>query len=195
MSKVLDFYFDLASPYAYLASTQVDDVCARNGATARWRPFLLGGVFKATGNEMPARIPAKAAYMQRDLQAWSAFYGVPFAFPAHFPINSVKPMRVCLAAEEQGKLRELAEAMYRAYWAEGNPIDDPAVIAEVAADVGLDGEKLLARIEDQDIKNRLKENTEEAVRLGAFGAPFFHLDGQIFWGNDRLPLIEHTLKC
>lgn len=194
MSKSVDFYFDLASPYAYMASTKIDEVCERAGAKVNWKPFLLGGVFKATGNEMPARIPAKAAYMQKDLRNWADYYKVEFNFPGHFPINSVKPMRACIAAGKEGKLREFARKMYDAYWVHGKKIDDPAVIEEVAADVGLDGKKLLEQIETDEVKDELKKLTGEAIERGAFGAPFMATDRHIFWGNDRLPLLEHVLR-
>lgn len=194
MSKTIDFYFDLSSPYAYLASTRIDKLCEDTGAGAAWKPFLLGAVFKATGNRAPATVIPKGKYMFEDLKEWADFYGVDFSFPKHFPLNSVKPMRACLAADEQGKLKDFARAMYKAYWVDGKKVDDPEIIAEVADSVGLDGRKILARIEEQDIKDKLKDNTQTAVDKGAFGTPTFFVDEKMYWGNDRLPLLERYLK-
>ena len=194
MSKTVDFYFDLSSPYAYMASTQIDELCERCGASASWKPFLLGAVFKATGNRAPATVIPKGKYMLEDLKEWAAYYGVGFAFPSSFPLNSVKPMRACLAAEEQGKLKEFVRAMYEAYWVNNKKIDEPDIIAEVAKSVGLDGEKLLARIEEQDLKDKLKDNTQAAIDKGAFGTPSMFVDDRMYWGNDRLPLLERYLK-
>ena len=194
MSKSVDFYFDLTSPYAYLASKKIDGMCESAGAKAVWKPFFLGGVMQATGNKPPATLPAKGKYLFQDVNEWAEFYGVPLKFPSKFPLNSIKPMRACLAAEEQGKLREFASAMYDAYWGNGKIIDDPAVIGEIAGSVGLDVQKLFARIEEQEIKDKLKANTDTAVAAGAFGAPTMVVDGRMYWGNDRLPLLERYLK-
>lgn len=194
MSKTVHFYFDLTSPYAYLASKKIDALCEGAGATCVWKPFFLGGVMQATGNKPPATLPAKGKYLFQDVSEWAELYGVTLKFPSKFPLNSIKPMRACLAADEQGKLREFANAMYDAYWSDGKIIDDPAIIREIAGAVGLDVEKVFARIEEQEIKDRLKANTDAAVAAGAFGAPTMVVDGRMYWGNDRLVLLERYLK-
>src|SRR5262245_47658832 len=117
-TRHIDFYFDIASPYSYLAATQLDALAARTGATVRWRPFLLGGVFKATGNHMPASIAAKARWMFDDLKRWAAHYGVPFQMTSHFPLNTLRTQRALAAAAlaDPESVRPLALALYRAAW-------------------------------------------------------------------------------
>lgn len=194
MSKIIDFFWDPASTYSYLAETQIEALAARCGATVRCRPFLLGKVFEATGNRMPAALPAKAKYLFRDATLWARYYGVPFSMPKIFPLNSVLASRASLAATREGRGAAFRSALLKAYWAEGRDASQPEVVAAIAASVGLDGPALLAATQDPAIKDALRLNTEEAVQRGAFGAPTFYVDDQMFWGNDRLQLLEAHLK-
>lgn len=189
--RELEFFYDFVSPYSYLASTRVEAVAARAGATIRWRPFLLGGVFKATGNRAPIETPAKGPYMWRDLLRWATRLGVPFAMPATFPVSSVLSLRTALAVEQRGKLVPFTHAMYRAYWAEGQDLSQPEVVAKVASSVGLDGSAMVAAAAEQ--KAALAAQTQDAIDRGAFGAPTFFVAGDMFVGNDRLDFVEEAL--
>lgn len=189
--RELEFFYDFVSPYSYLASTRVEAVAARAGATIRWRPFLLGGVFKATGNRAPIETPAKGPYMWRDLLRWATRLGVPFAMPATFPVSSVLSLRTALAVEQRGKLVPFTHAMYRAYWAEGQDLSQPEVVAKVASSVGLDGSAMVEAAAEQ--KAALAAQTQDAIDRGAFGAPTFFVAGDMFVGNDRLDFVEEAL--
>ncbi|MEZ4299418.1 MAG: 2-hydroxychromene-2-carboxylate isomerase [Polyangiaceae bacterium] len=189
----IDFYYDIGSPYSYMCATQIDGVAAKHGRSVRWRPMLLGAVFKATGNDMPARVPAKARWMLQDLQLWAKSYGVPFAFPSNFPANTVRAMRACVFASEQGKGREMSLALFDGYWAHGVDPSSEEGIREAAGTAGLDAAAVLAGIETQAVKDGLRKVTDEAIALGVFGAPAIVVGGQLFWGNDRLPLLDRVL--
>ena len=184
----IEFFFDIASPYSYLAATQVADIEARTGAKVQWRPFLLGGVFKSTGNTMPARVENKASWMLRDLRDWADHYGVDFRFSSHFPLNALLPQRVLTACAEDrpDAVRELALALYRDHWVDDVDVSTPEALRAAADRVGLDGEALVERATEQSIKDRLRSTTDEAVDRGAFGAPTFFVGDRMFWGNDRL---------
>ncbi len=188
----LEFFYDFTSPYSYLASTRVEAVAARAGATVRFRPFLLGGVFKATGNRAPLEVPAKGRHMWVDLSRWAERLGVPLARPATFPIASILALRAALAAEQEGKLVPFTHAVFRAYWAEGRDIASPEVLAAVATSVGLDGAARVARA--PDFKAALAESTQSAIDRGAVGAPTFFVGDEMFVGNDRLDFVEEALR-
>lgn len=183
----VEFFFDVASPYSYLASTQVDAVAARAGGRVRWRPFLLGGVFKATGNLPPATVSARQPWLLQDLSRWAAHYGVPFAFPDFFPINSLLPMR-SLAALDEREVPAAAAILFRAHWAEGINPGEPEALASLL------GPEALVRAADPVAKDRLRANTAEAVARGAFGAPTFFVGEQMSFGNDRLHFVEQDLR-
>src|SRR6185369_9437443 len=136
MQKTLEFFFDLLSPFSYLASTQVEAVCARTGAALAWRPFLLGAVFKATENASPLSNPHKAAYLLKDLQRWADHYGIPhLTLPSEFPFRVVDANRLVLVAGEQGKAGAFARAAFNAIWADGKLLDKPEALAEVLRSV------------------------------------------------------------
>jgi 2-hydroxychromene-2-carboxylate isomerase len=194
MERSIEFFWDPASPYTYLASTQVEALAARAGVAVVWKPFLLGKVFEATGNKMPAAIPAKGKHLFQDVQRWGEHYGVPVGFPKVFPINSVAALRCGVAAAAQGRCGDFAKAVMRAYWGEGQDISQAEVLAAVAASIGLDGAVLVTQTQEQAVKDQLRANTEEAVKRGAFGAPTFFVGEQMFWGNDRLVLLEEFLR-
>jgi 2-hydroxychromene-2-carboxylate isomerase len=193
MQRNIEFFWDAASPYTYLASTQIEPLAARAGVGLVWKPFLLGKVFEATGNRMPAAIPAKGKHLFQDVSRWGQLYGVPVSFPKVFPVNSVLALRAGIAAGLQGRGAAFAKAVMRAYWGEGRDIGQPEVVAAAAVAAGLDGAALLAQAQEQPVKDQLRANTEEAVRRGAFGAPSFFVGEHLFWGNDRLVLLEQFL--
>lgn len=191
--KTIEFFWDAASPYTYLAATQIEGLAQRTGATLRWRPFLLGKAFEATGNRPPVTVPAKGKYLFRDLRLWAKHYGIPFFFPRVFPVNSLLALRIACALPED-QVGRWALAVMSTYWTKDADISQPEVLKTVAAGLGLDGEALLAATQDPAVKDRLRANTEEAVQRGVFGAPSFFVDDQMFWGNDRLVLLEEYLS-
>ncbi|MCL4226392.1 MAG: 2-hydroxychromene-2-carboxylate isomerase [Myxococcales bacterium] len=189
----IELFFDVGSSYSYLAATQAEGLAARTGLPVRFRPFLLGGVFKATGNDMPARIPAKARWMMGDMALWSQHYGVPFRVPSRFPMNTLRAQRALAGVERAhgpAAVPAFALALFRAYWAEDQDISADPVIAGAAGAAGLAGAAVVAAIDQPETKDQLRATTDEAVRRGAFGAPALFVGDTLFWGNDRLPLLE-----
>jgi 2-hydroxychromene-2-carboxylate isomerase len=189
----LEFFYDFVSPYSYLASTRVEAEVARVGGTVRFRPFLLGGVFNATGNRAPIETAAKGTHMVTDLGRWARRLGVPFTWPAKFPVLTVLPLRAAFAAEKAGQLVPFTHAVYRAYWAEGKDISDPAVVEAAARGAGLDGAALVAAA--PAFKDALKAQTQEAIDRGSFGAPTFFVGQEMFIGNDRLDFALEALAA
>jgi 2-hydroxychromene-2-carboxylate isomerase len=194
MRKRVEFYYDLGSPYSYLASTQIERICEDYDAELEWKPFLLGGVLKETGNRAPLEVPNKRAYMVKDLANWAKHYGVQLNFPDLFPLNSVKPMRGALAAKEKGKIRDYTHNLFRLYWIEGRDLSQDEILKNAVSEIGMDANWFLQRIGEQDIKDKLRDETAEAVKRGAFGAPTFYVDEKMFWGNDRLIFVEECLR-
>lgn len=191
----VEFYFDVASPYSYLASTQIGDLCERLGCAATWRPMLLEGVFKASGNRSPIALSAKASHLIQDLTRWAAVYGVPFHMPSSFPANSLLAMRVLSALQERGDhaaLRAAAHALFRRQWDEGEDISNAEDIGAALATTSLDVDALLERAALPVVKLHLRAATEQAVARGVFGAPTLFVQDQMFFGNDRLMLLEAT---
>ncbi len=194
MERSIEFFYDIGSPYSYLAATQIDAVAAAAGASVEWKPFLLGGVFKASGNDMPARVPAKARWMLSDLTLWAKRYGVPFVFPLSFPPNTVKAMRACVAARREGQAKAFSLALFRAYWVDGKDPSAKETMSAAAEAAGLRGDAIIAATEDQAIKDELRALTDDAVARGAFGAPTMFVGEQMLWGNDRLELLAEALR-
>jgi 2-hydroxychromene-2-carboxylate isomerase len=191
----LEFFFDIGSPYSYLAATQCAEVAERCGAELEWRPFLLGGVFKSTGNTMPAAVENKAKYMLADLRRWAEHYDVPFRMSSHFPINSLIPQRALCAAQrlEGDGVDAFALTLFRDYWVEDIDVSKLDAVHEAAERAGYDPDEVVEQANDQSIKDILRAETDEAVERGAFGAPTFFVGEQMFWGNDRLRFVEEAL--
>ena len=194
MARTLEFYFDYGSPYSYLADTQVEAIAKRTGATLVRKPMLLGGVFKSTGNASPMTVELKSKWSATDLPMWARHYGVPFQRNPFFPVNTLALMRGAAAAQLDGVFEQYHPAMYKAMWVDGRNLNDIKEVVAVLAAAGLDAQKIGNRIQDQDVKDRLKATTEEAVARGVFGAPTSFVDGMMFFGNDRLPFVEMALK-
>ena len=195
MSKTVEYYFDFGSPAAYLASTQLPALSAQTGAAVLWRPMLLGGVFVATGNASPARVPAKGKYIFRDFARFAKRYGVPLKTNPFFPINTITLMRIAtgLQMREAPRFADYCSAMFRAIWVDAQNMNDPATVAAVLQAAGFDAPALLALAAEQAVKDRLKAQTEEAVARGVFGAPTFFVGEQMFWGQDRLDFVREAL--
>ena len=195
MSKSVEFFFDVGSPTVYLAATQLSKIARRHGATVLWRPFLLGGVFKATGNVSPATVPAKSRYMGDDLERFARRYEIPFLFNPFFPVNTLALMRGAVAYQQQGRLDQYIEAIFTAMWVTGKNMNEPTIVAEVLDTIGIEAQEFLVAIAAQDVKHKLKSNTEEAVERGAFGAPTFFVGDEMFFGQDRLDFVEAALAA
>lgn len=194
MSTTVEFFWDAASPYTYLAATQIAALEQRTGVSVVWRPFVLGKVFEATGNRMPAAVPAKGKNLFKDCQRWARFYAVPFTMPPVFPVHSILAGRLALAADVQGNGAAAALALMRAAWGEGRDVALPDVASAALTAIGLDAGALIEATQTTAIKDQLKANTDEAIRRGAFGAPSFFVGTELFWGNDRLPLLQAHLE-
>jgi len=197
MTKTVEFYFDFGSPAAYLAATQLPHVCADTGAELVWKPMLLGGVFQATGNHSPAEIAPKGPYMTTDLQRFAKRYGVPFVHNPHFPINTLLLMRGATAIQLQqpARLDAYVDAIYHAMWVEPRNLNDPAEVGAVLQAAGFDPAALLAAAGQQEVKDRLKAVTQEAVARGVFGAPTMFVGSDMFWGQDRLDFVREALAA
>jgi 2-hydroxychromene-2-carboxylate isomerase len=184
----LDFFYEFASTYSYVTAMRIAPLAADAGVTVRWRPFLLGPIFKAQGWETsPFNLyPAKGRYMVRDCERLCADLGLAFRLPDPFPQPSLTAARVALVALGEGWGDDFSRAVYRAEFAEARNIADPAVLGGIVRDLGHDETAALAGAQSEDIKGRLRANTEDAQRLGIFGAPSFISGSELFWGNDRL---------
>jgi len=190
-AMVLDFYYDIVCPYAYLASTRIEALAARCGAELRWRPLLLGGIFRNVGGDqvpMHAMSAPRARLNLLDMHRWAAHWGVPLTMPGGHPRRSVDAMRLCVAADDATR-PALSRALFRAYWVDGRDIDDRAVLGAIAAEHGLDAD-VVGR---PTVRQGLFDATAEAAERGVFGVPAFHVDGRLFWGQDRLGLVEAAL--
>jgi 2-hydroxychromene-2-carboxylate isomerase len=194
MARTLEFYYDYGSPYSYLADTQVEAIAKRAGASLVRRPMLLGGVFKATGNASPMTVPLKSKWSAFDMPMWAKHYGVPFNRNPFFPVNTLALMRGAAAAQIDGIFERYHPAIYKAMWIDGINLNDIGEVAKVLAAAGLDAARIGNRIQDQDVKDRLKATTDEAVARGVFGAPTSFVGDMMFFGNDRLPFVEMALK-
>jgi len=188
-----EFFYDFTSPYSYLASTRVEALAERTGAHLRWRPFFLGGVLKASGNRAPIEVAAKGRHMLVDLGRWAKRLGVPFRFPAVFPVPSILALRAALAADREGLLVPLSHAVFRAVWVDDRPIGKPEELAPVLTAAGLPGPRLVEAAPGE--KEALVHQTQEAVDRGAFGAPAFFVGQELFLGNDRMDFLEEALRA
>ena len=194
MSKTIEFYFDFGSPTAYLAFYRLRELAEQYGAEIDYRPVLLGGLFKATGNNSPITVPAKGSYMMsQDLPRFSQRYGVPLNPNPFFPINTLLLMRGAIAAQTLACFDTYADAAYRAIWQDAKNMGDPQVIHEVLDAADLPTLELLSKAQDPEIKTALIEATHAAVARGLFGAPTMFIDDQMYFGQDRLDFIEQQL--
>lgn len=193
MGKTVEFFFDVGSPASYVAYKRLPALAARTGATIDYQPFLLGGVFKATGNHSPAEVPAKGAWTTVDLARFAARHGVPFARNPFFPINTLHLMRGAAGLQGDPRFMAYLEAVFDAMWQNPKNLGDPAEMPAVLARAGLGGDEFMALIGSEETKARLKATTERAVARGAFGAPTFFVGGEMYFGQDRLDWVEEAL--
>ena len=192
MTHTLEFWFEFGSTYSYLTAMRIEEAASACGVSIRWRPFLLGPVFGAQGwDTSPFNIyKAKGEYMWRDMARRAARYGLPFrrlpeSGPGAFPQNGLIAARIALVGMEEGWGEAFTRAVYSAEFADGHDIADTALLQRLAAEAGATDD-VLARAQAQGNKDRLKANVDESFRLGIFGAPSFIVDGELYWGDDRL---------
>jgi 2-hydroxychromene-2-carboxylate isomerase len=195
MPNPIEFYFDFSSPYGYFASEKIDALAAKHGRGVTWRPFLLGVAFKTTGGAPLPSIPMKGAYSLRDMTRTAKYLGVAYRHPSVFPISSVSPCRAFywLDAKDPGRARDLARALYHAYFADNIDISSADNTVAVCAKFGLNANDVRAGIGDQATKDRTKAEVDKAIALGAFGSPYVIVEGEPFWGSDRLDQIDKWL--
>ena len=197
--KTVEFYYDLVSPYSYLAHREVSRICDEHGAELSLRPMLLGAVHNAVGLQAPIETWAKARYQARDIRRWAEHYGLPMDFPEPFPFRTLKTMRAAMFLEERGELEAFTREAFALYWEEGcapnglREADEDGPVSEAARRIDADPDEVLAGASAPEAKEALKKATGEAVERGVFGAPAFFVGDEMFWGNDRLHFVEKTL--
>jgi len=190
------FHYDIVCPYAYLASTQIEALAERCDATIEWKPFLLGGVFRAIGaaDDPNAAMPrAKAEHNQRDMRRWAEHFDAPLRMHPEHPRRSLLALRALLAAGPSAR-PAATHALFAAYWARAEDIADEAVVEAALSDAGLDGSECVARGSEPAVKDELRRRTDEAAAAGVFGAPTFVVGEALFWGQDRLHFVEAALR-
>ena len=193
----VEYFFDVGSPTSYLAWTQLPKIAAETGAAIDWRPMLLGGVFKATGNASPATVPAKSRWMNADMQRWARRHGVTLRFNPHFPINTLTLMRgaTALQMHRPAEFHRYVDAIERAMWESPRNLGDADVLAATLTEAGFDAAKIAALAAAPEVKARLVATTEEAVARGVFGAPTFFVGSEMFFGQDRLEFVREALSA
>lgn len=197
---MIEFFFDVSSPWTYLAFHNVEPLAREFGETVRWRPILVGGIFNSINpsvyqsREKP--VPAKARYYKKDLADWARVAGLDIKTrPTVFPVNSVKAMRGCILLEPDGKLALFARALFEAYWRDDHDISRDDVLIAICDRLGIDRERFFTGIAQQGIKDTLRGNTDELMERGGFGSPTLFLDrDDMYFGNDRLPLLRAALE-
>jgi len=191
----LDFYFDFSSPYGYFAAEKIDELAARYGRSVLWHPFLLGATFKVTGLGPLPSIPLKGAYSLHDILRSARYFGLPYRQPSSFPLPTQHAARAFLWINDRDPAlaRQFGLAIYRAYFVDDQNISDLAVVLNVAAGLRLDRDELSAVLGSAEIKARLIAESELALARGVFGSPYIFVDGEAFWGADRLSQIEKWL--
>jgi 2-hydroxychromene-2-carboxylate isomerase len=196
MPAPIDFFFDFSSPYAYLASEQIEAIATKFKRSVAYKPVLLGVIFKAIGTQPLIEYPKKGDYSRHDFERSARYAKVPFKMPPKFPVNTVNAARALLWLQASGSAKAVSfvHRTFRAYFAEERDISDAAVLADIAEDLGVDKNAMLAAAQDPAIKDKLRLACEEALARGVFGAPYIVVDGEPFWGNDRLPQIALWLE-
>ena len=192
----IDFYFEFSSPYGYIAAQLAEDFEKRVGRPLKWRPLLLGPIFKVTGQAPLSDIPIKGGYSKKDFERSARYHKVAYRQPEKFPIGTVAAMRAFYWVDDRDpkQARSLAKALYTAYFVDGKDTGSPAVVVEIARSVGVDGDALAKALEDPALKERAKREVEAAIAAGVFGSPFFVVDGEAFWGVDRMPMLEDWIR-
>lgn len=195
MAEPIDFYFEFASPYGYFASLRIDAIAGAYEREVCWRPIMLGAALKLTGGGPNMHLPLKGPYLLRDAPRFARLLDVPFTLPAVMPMNSLAASRAFwwLHAQDPDMAKGFAQAVYHAHWGEGRDMSAPEQVAEVGESLGLARGELIAATQDPTVKAKLKEETDRSIERGVFGSPFIFIDGEPFWGADRLDQVERWL--
>jgi 2-hydroxychromene-2-carboxylate isomerase len=196
MPAPIEIYFDFSSPYSYLLSEQIEALATKHGRSVKYKPTLLGAVFKVSGMGPLTEVPLKGDYSKHDFARSARFAGVKFQMPDAFPISTVNAARALLWLQSTGSAKSVpfVHQVFRAYFMHNRNINDPVVLGEIAEELGIEAKALVASTQDPAIKDELKAAVDESIARGVCGAPFVFVDGEPFWGNDRLPQIERWLQ-
>lgn len=194
--NMIEFYFDLGSPYSFLAFHRLQHIAEQYHAEIVYKPMLLGGVFKATGNNSPIMIPAKAQYSMIDMQRWAKLWDIPLKMNPNFPINTLPLMRLVTAVQlfAPEQFMHVLTGLFQAMFRKPRNLNDQAELVQVATELGLDIEQVKVWLNDEKVKNQLKFITEEAIERGMFGAPTFFVKDEMYWGVDHLHFVEMALE-
>jgi len=196
MPTPVEVYIDFTSPYSYLLSEQIEALATKYGRSVKYKPTLLGVVFKVSGMGPLTEVPLKGDYSRRDFARSARYANVKFQMPDAFPVSSVNAARALLWLQSSGSAKSVSfvHQVFRAYFVQNRNISEVAVLGEIAEELGIDPKALVAATQDPAIKDKLKAAVDESIARGVFGAPFVFVDGEPFWGNDRLPQIERWLQ-
>lgn len=196
MTEPIDFYFDFSSPYGYLAAKRIEEIAAKHGRSVNWHPHLIGAVFPTTGSKPLLDIPLKGDYARRDLPRTARRLGIPFRLPDPFPFMSVAAARAFywLSDSDPDKAKKLAMALYDRAFGAGEEISSPGAVIAVASALGIDADALRDALNDPAVKGQLKQEVDAAIALGVFGSPYIVVDGEPFWGHDKLEEIDRWLE-
>lgn len=194
--KTVEFYFDLGSPYSYLAYYRLLQIADLQKIQIVYKPILLGGIFKATGNRSPIEIPAKGVHSMLDMQRWAEYYQVPMQMNPHFPINTLTLMRILTAIQllHVEKFEQVLKLLFDAMFGTPQNLNEPTVLADVLKSSGFKVDEIMAMIQSDEVKQKLITETELAIKRGLFGAPTFFVGDEMYWGQDRLHFVEQALK-
>lgn len=197
--STIEVFFDCSSPWTYLGFEAIQPVAERHSARLVWKPILVGGIFNTVNPSVyesrTRPVPAKAAYMLKDLADWAKTAGLKIRMPPSvFPVNSARAMRACIVLEPAGRLAPFARAVFRAYWGDDADISQPSVLSDILASIGEDAGAVLAGADADDVRATLRANTEDLISRGGFGSPTFFVDGaDMYFGNDRVGLVDAVL--
>lgn len=194
--KSVEFYFDLGSPYSYLAYYRLLQMAERQEIQIVYKPILLGGVFKATGNRSPIEIPVKGVYSILDMQRWSEYYHIPMQMNPHFPMNTLTLMRILTGVQllHLEKFEQVLKLLFDAMFGTPQNLNEPTVLAEVLKPSGFSVEDIMSIVQSDVVKQKLITETEQAIQRGIFGAPTFFVGDEMYWGQDRLHFVEQALN-
>ena len=194
--KSVEFYFDLGSPYSYLAYYRLLQMAERQEIQIVYKPILLGGVFKATGNRSPIEIPVKGVYSILDMQRWAEYYQIPMQMNPHFPMNTLTLMRILTGVQllSLEKFEQVLKLLFDAMFGTPQNLNEPTVLAEVLEPSGFSVEDIMSMVQSEVLKQKLITETEQAIQRGLFGAPTFFVGDEMYWGQDRLHFVEQALN-
>lgn len=194
--KSVEFYFDLGSPYSYLAYYRLLQMAEQQEIQIVYKPILLGGVFKATGNRSPIEIPVKGVYSILDMQRWSEYYHIPMHMNPHFPMNTLTLMRILTGVQllHLEKFEQVLKLLFDAMFGTPQNLNEPTVLAEVLKPSGFSVEDIMSMVQSDVVKQKLITETEQAIQRGIFGAPTFFVGDEMYWGQDRLHFVEQALN-